>query len=136
MIQSIDHLGIAVADLEEAMALYGKLFSVTEWHREHVVDQGVDIASFTLGSVRIELTAATRPDSPIAKFIEKRGQGIHHVAVLSDNIHADLAEAEQKGIRLIDQQPRSGAHNMQIAFLHPSTTGGVLVELCTPNSTE
>lgn len=136
MIEGIDHIGIAVNNLEEAMELYGKIFAVQNWHREHVHDQGVDIASCVVGTVRIELTAASRADSPITKFIEKRGQGIHHLAVRSTDIRADLADAERNGIKLIDHQPRKGAHNMQIAFLHPSSTGGVLIEYCTESRDE
>lgn len=135
MITNIDHLGIAVANINDAIELYTKLFNVTEWHREHVSDQGVEIASFVLGSIRIELTAASQPDSPIARFIEKRGEGIHHVALYSNDLRADLDIAESKGMRLIDKEPRSGAHNMQIAFLHPSTTKGVLMEFCSKTDT-
>ncbi len=130
MIHGVDHIGVAVNDLHSAMELYTTLFGVAEFHRERVDDQGVDIASFTMGSIRIELTAATRPDSPIARFIEKRGEGIHHVAFKTDNILDDLRVKEEQGIRLVDRVPRNGAHNMLIAFLHPASTGGVLMELC------
>jgi methylmalonyl-CoA/ethylmalonyl-CoA epimerase len=133
MIQAIDHLGIAVKDIDAAMELYTNLLGVQSWHREQVLDQGVDVASCVVGNVRIELTAATRPDSPIAKFIEKRGEGIHHVAFRTDNIQHDLDEASERGFRLIDSHPRQGAHNMMIAFLHPASTGGVLMEFCAEN---
>jgi methylmalonyl-CoA/ethylmalonyl-CoA epimerase len=130
MIQGLDHLGIAVKDINAAMELYGRLFGVEHFHREQVEDQGVDVASFVVGNVRIELTAATRADSPIARFLEKRGEGIHHVAFKSNAIDADLQAAADHGFRLIDEHPRPGAHNMMIAFLHPATTGGVLTEFC------
>jgi len=130
MITNVDHIGIAVRDLDAAMTLYRTLFQVADFHREQVADQGVDIASFQLGEVRIELTAPLHAESPIAKFIEKRGEGIHHVAFRSDAITADLAGMASNGIRLINEQPQRGAHDMLIAFLHPKSTGGVLMELC------
>ncbi|MCO6465800.1 MAG: methylmalonyl-CoA epimerase [Bradyrhizobiaceae bacterium] len=134
MITNVDHLGIAVADLDKAMDTWGRLLGITEWHREQVADQGVEIASCLIGNVRIELTAATTSSSPIARFIEKRGEGIHHVALRSDSLTDDLQEAADKGFTLIDKSPRHGAHNMMIAFLHPASTGGVLVEYCTPRT--
>ncbi len=130
MIQAVDHIGIAVRDITSAMEMYGRMFGVEHFHRETVDDQGVEVASFTIGHVRIELTAATRPDSPIARFIDKRGEGIHHVAFRSSSIEQDLQEVASKGFRLIDEHPRPGAHNMMIAFLHPASTGGVLMEYC------
>lgn len=132
MMQTVDHIGIAVRDLEQSMELYGRLFGVETFHRECVEDQHVDIASFTVGTVRIELTAPTSPTSPIAVFLEKRGEGIHHVAVRTDDIPGELRRLSDDGVRLIDDTPRPGAHNMMIAFLHPKSTGGVLVELCSP----
>lgn len=130
MIQAIDHIGIAVADLTSGKDLYSKIFGVTEFHEETVEEQGVAIASFELNGVRIELTAPIHAESPIAKFIEKRGQGIHHVAFRSSDIQSDLNHMKQHDVRLINEEPRNGAHNMLIAFLHPSSTGGVLMELC------
>jgi len=135
MLNAVDHIGIAVHNIEESMDLYRRIFSVEEFHRETVEDQGVNIASFKVGDVRIELTAPTRPDSPIAGFLEKRGEGIHHVAFRTENIEADLGRLGADGIRLINQQPQRGAHDMLIAFLHPKSTGGVLMELCSPAST-
>ena len=130
MITQLDHIGIAVADLEAAMKLYSGMFGVTDYHRETVEDQGVDVASFELGEIRIELTAPTNEDSPIAKFIAKKGEGIHHVAYRSDAIEEDLARMQDNDIRLINDKPQLGAHDMLIAFLHPKSTGGVLIELC------
>jgi methylmalonyl-CoA/ethylmalonyl-CoA epimerase len=130
MIQGVDHIGIAVRDLDASIALYMKIFQLHDMHREQVPDQGVDIASFALNGVRIELTAPLNADSPIAKFLEKRGEGIHHVAFRTDTINEDLQRLADSGIRLITTEPQFGAHDMLIAFLHPSTTGGVLMELC------
>ena len=131
MITQVDHIGIAVADLDVAMQRYTTLFGVTDFHREQVADQGVDIASFMLGEVRIELTAPLHEQSPIATFIAKRGEGIHHLAFRSDDIEADLEHARSHNIELINRTPQPGAHGMQIAFLHPKSTGGVLMEFCT-----
>lgn len=132
MIQALDHIGIAVRDLETSMDLYRTVFSVQQFHREEVAEQGVAIASFTLNGVRIELTAPLHDDTPIGKFLASRGEGIHHVAFRSDGLVADLARLHDAGIRLIHDTPQRGAHNMQIAFLHPKSTGSVLMELCTP----
>ncbi|MBS1561287.1 MAG: methylmalonyl-CoA epimerase [Bacteroidetes bacterium] len=134
MLNAVDHIGIAVANIDDAMELYRRIFAVSEFHRETVDEQGVHIASFTVGGVRIELTAPSRPDSPIATFLAKRGEGIHHVAFRTDAITADLQRMQDQDIRLINTTPQPGAHNMQIAFLHPKSTGGVLMELCAPAS--
>ncbi len=132
MIQCIDHLGIAVKDLETAVQLYSGIFSVdpTVMHREVVEEQKVSIASFLVGDMRVELTAATSPESPIAKFIEKRGEGIHHVAFRVNGINQQLQTLQTNGIQLINSEATKGAHEMMIAFLHPKSTGGVLMELC------
>lgn len=130
MITQIDHIGIAVRDLDASMELYTKLFGVQHFHQERVESQGVAIASFQLGEVRIELTAPLNEDSPIATFIGKRGEGIHHVAFRSNNIEGDLQQASTHGVQLINSTPQPGAHNMLIAFLHPKSTGGVLIEYC------
>jgi len=130
MINAVDHIGIAVRDLAAAMELYRTIFGVDEFHREIVKEQGVDIASFSLNGVRIELTAPLDDDSPIAGFIAKRGEGIHHIAFKTDTITADLDRLSTSDIRLINAEPQLGAHDMLIAFLHPKSTGGVLMELC------
>ena len=136
MLQGINHIGIAVKDLEVSKERYAQLFRVEQSHEETIEMQKVRIASFSLNGVLIELTAAISDDSPIAQFIAKRGEGIHHIAFTSNAIEDDLSHAEEQGIRLINQIPVPGAHDMQIAFLHPSSTGGVLMEFCQPNNTE
>ncbi len=130
MIQAIDHIGIAVRDLEASITLYKTLFQIDTMHREQVVEFGVDIASFSLNGVRIELTAPLHADTPIGKFLDKRGEGIHHVAFRTDTIGDDLQRLASNDIRLINTEPQNGAHDMLVAFLHPSSTGGVLMELC------
>lgn len=130
MLTSINHIGIAVKDLEASIELFRKIFQFDEIHREVVEEQGVSIGSFKVGDVLIELTQPTREDSPVAKFIEKKGEGIHHIAFNTDNITGDLARLKESGIQLINEEPRTGAHDMLIAFLHPKSTNGVLTEIC------
>ncbi len=130
MIRAIDHIGIAVKDLDESLATWLVLFPGVEVHRETVADQKVDVASFQVGGVRIELTAATDEDSPIAKFLAKRGEGIHHVAFAADAVNDELQRLEAGGIKLINSAAVPGAHDKLIGFLHPKSTGGVLMELC------
>lgn len=130
MIKSINHIGIATYNLETAMNLYGKIFGVAEFHRERVDEQKVDIASFRVGDMLIELTAPTEPDSPIGKFLDKRGEGIHHIAFSTDNVDDELARLKDEGITLINHSAQQGAHDMLIGFLHPKSAGGVLMELC------
>ena len=126
----ISHLGIAVKDLRVAEALFKKLLGEENVHHETVEEQGVSIASLRIGDSLIELTQATRDDSAIAKFIDKRGEGIHHVAIEVDDIESELARLKREGFQLIDEKPRFGAHGMRIAFVHPKATNGVLIELC------
>lgn len=126
----ISHIGIAVRSLDDAMQHYGALFGNDDPHRERVDDQGVDIASYPVGDQVVELTASTRDGSPIDRFIGKRGEGIHHIAFEVEDIHAELDRLRRQGCRLIDETPREGAHDMLIAFVHPSSFNGVLVELC------
>jgi methylmalonyl-CoA/ethylmalonyl-CoA epimerase len=126
----ISHLGIAVKDLATAEAIFKALLGEDHVHHEVVEDQGVSIASLRVGESLIELTQATRDDSPIAGFIEKRGEGIHHIAFEVADLEAELDRLKRQGFRLIDEQPRLGAHGMRIAFLHPKATNGVLIELC------
>lgn len=132
MISAINHIGIAVRDIDAAMQLFGTIFQVESFHRETVEDQHVDVASFSVGGVLLELTAPTSEESPIAKFIEKRGEGIHHIAFSTDDISTELTRIDSAGIRLIDKEAKPGAHDMLIAFLHPKSTNGVLMELVTP----
>ena len=127
---AIAHIGIAVKDLDLSIQTFGKLFNATPAHREEVKEQKVKTAMFSLGSSSIELLQATETDSPIGKFIEKRGEGIHHVAIMVEDIDRELVRMRQEGFRLIDEVPRQGADNCLVAFLHPKTTNGVLIELC------
>jgi methylmalonyl-CoA epimerase len=132
MIKKVSHIGIAVKDLDEGIALYQKL-GLTLEGVEEVPSQMVKVAFFPVGDTRIELVAPTSEDSPVAKFIEKRGEGVQHIAFAVDNLEEALKETEEKGIRLIDKTPRPGAHKADIAFLHPKSTLGVLMELCKEN---
>ncbi len=129
-ITHIEHLGIAVRSLDEAIPYYQKVLGMTCYNIEEVADQKVRTAFFKVGDTKIELLEPTSPESTIAKFIENRGEGIHHIAYAVKGIEGALAEVEEKGVRLIDKTPRPGAEGMTIAFLHPKSTGGVLTELC------
>ncbi|MDR0353559.1 MAG: methylmalonyl-CoA epimerase [Opitutaceae bacterium] len=131
MITKIDHLGIAVHSLDETVSYYEKALGLKCEHREEVPSQKVRTAFFTVGQTHIELLEPTSPDSPIAKFLEKNPKGgIHHVALGTDDITAQLATAKNAGVALINETPVDGAHEMQVAFLHPKSTYGVLTELC------
>ncbi len=127
----IEHLGIAVKSLDEAIPYYESILGLKCYAVEEVADQKVKTAFFKVGQTKIELLEATSPESTIAGFIEKRGEGIHHLAfAVADGVANALAEVEGKGVRLIDKAPRKGAEGLNIAFLHPKSTGGVLTELC------
>jgi len=126
----INHLGIASATLDEAMNRMGRLFDMEVDHLEEVPEQRVRTAFFPVGPSTLEFLEATDPESPVGKFLEKRGQGIHHVAFEVDDVDAAVKELLAKGVRMIDKEPRPGAHGARIAFLHPAETGGVLMELC------
>lgn len=132
MLKSINHIGIAVKDLDAAVDTFRKLFQFDDVHRERVEEQKVAVASFKIGDVILELTAPTADDSPIAKFIAKRGEGIHHIAFESNNIESDLSRLKNEEIKLINESPKDGAHNMLVAFAHPKSTMGVLTEICAP----
>ena len=129
-ITHIEHIGIAVDSLDEAIPYYEEILGLKCYAIEEVTDQKVKTAFFKVGQTKIELLETTDPEGPIGKFISKRGQGIHHIAFASGNIEENLHEAETKGIRLIDKVPRKGAEGLDIAFLHPKSTFGVLTELC------
>ena len=129
MIEKIDHLGIAVTSLDEWIPYYRDVLGLEYGGLEEVAEQKVRVAFFKIGESKIELLEPTSEDSPIAKFIEKRGGGIHHISVKTDDITDALAKHSEQNLRLIDQEPRIGAHNMRIAFIHPKSTGGVLIEL-------
>jgi len=125
----IDHIGIASNSIEEAAAVYRNVLGVQVTETEEVSAQKVRVAMLPVGESRIELLEATSDDSPISKFLAKRGPGIHHIALRVEDIRARLADLQSKGARLIDEEPRTGAGGCLVAFIHPSSTGGVLIEL-------
>jgi methylmalonyl-CoA/ethylmalonyl-CoA epimerase len=125
----IDHIGIATRGIEDAITFYRDALGLDVIETEEVAEQKVRVAMLPIGESRIELLEATSGDSPITRFLEKRGPGIHHIAVRVDDIRAALAGLRQKGARLIDEEPRIGAGGCLVAFVHPSSTGGVLLEL-------
>lgn len=126
----IEHIGIAVKDLQASNLLFEKLFGVPAYKEEEVVSEGVKTAFFRNGPNKIELLEATNPESPIAKFIEKKGEGIHHIAFDVTDIVVEIARLESEGFVVLNQVPKKGADNKLVAFLHPKTTNGVLIELC------
>ncbi|MEK6192649.1 MAG: methylmalonyl-CoA epimerase [Deltaproteobacteria bacterium] len=126
----IDHLGIAVNSIDEGKKFWSDILGLEFEGAETVAEQKVTTAFFPVSESEVELLESTAPDGPVAKYIEKRGAGIQHVAFRVENIDAALAELKEKGVKLIDQEPRIGAGGARIAFLHPKATGGVLVELC------
>jgi len=134
MPKKLEHIGIAVSNLDESEKLFEKLLGTTSYKREEVLSEGVITAFFKIGDIKIELLASTKADSPIAKFIEKKGEGIHHLAFESENITTELSEMNQNGFTLINESPKNGADNKKIAFLHPKSTNSVLVELCQEKS--
>ncbi|HHW91685.1 MAG TPA: methylmalonyl-CoA epimerase [Firmicutes bacterium] len=129
-VSKIDHIGIAVKNLEEAVKLYRDFLQLEVTGVEEVPDQRVKVAFIPVGDSEVELLEPTTADSPVEKFIAKRGEGIHHIAFRVDNLEKALEEAKAAGIRLIDESPRPGAGGARIAFLHPKSSGGVLLELC------
>lgn len=130
--KGVNHIGIAVRSIADQQAFYGETLGAEFEGIETVPSQMVKVAFYRMGCVRLELLEPTDPESPIAKFIEKRGEGLHHIAYSVDDLAARLGELQSQRLRLIDHSPRVGAHHMQIAFLHPSSAGGVLTELCEP----
>ena len=126
----IEHIGIAVKDLAAAIDFYEKVLGLTCYNVEELTDQKVRTAFFMVGQTKIELLESTEPDGPLGKFIEKRGEGIHHIAFSVEKIEEQLDRASKLGITLIDSKPRKGAEGLDIAFLHPKSTSGVLIELC------
>ena len=129
-ILKIDHLGIAVNSIDEGKNFWSEVLGLTFEGTETVAEQKVTTAFFPVGESEVELLESTAPDGPIAKYMEKKGAGIQHIAFRVADIEAALAELKEKGVRLIDEKPRMGAGGAKIAFLHPKATGGVLVELC------
>ncbi len=126
----IEHIGIAVTNLETAISFYENVLGLKCYNIEEVADQKVRTAFFKVGQTKIELLESTDPEGPVGKFIEKKGEGIHHIAFSVENIEDQLEHATEMGVRLIDCKPRKGAEGLDIAFLHPKSTSGVLIELC------
>lgn len=130
MIKKIAHIGIAVKNLQSAKEIYKKLFMSEPSEEEVVEEQKVKVVKFKVGESTIELLEATSPDSPIARFIGKRGEGIHHVGYESDDVKSELQRLDKEGFELINKEPRTGSNNMLIAFIKPGSVGGVLTEIC------
>lgn len=131
-VRAINHIGIAVNSIEEQRHFYEKVLGAAYEGTEEIEDQKARVAFFRVGDVRLELLEPTNPASTVAAFIEKRGEGLHHIAYTVDDIAARIAELKAEGIRMIDEAPRPGAHGARIAFLHPKSSYGVLTELCEP----
>lgn len=129
-ISHIEHIGIAVNSLEEAIPYYEEKLGLKCYAIEEVADQKVKTAFFQVGDTKIELLESTSPDGPIGKFLEKKGQGVHHLAFAVDNVNDSLNELGEKGVQLIDKTSRQGAEGLNIGFLHPKSTMGVLTEIC------
>ena len=129
-INKIEHLGIAVKDLENANLLYEKLLGVPPYKQEEVASESVITSFFKVGESKIELLASTDPNGPIGRFISKKGEGIHHIAFDVDDIEKELQRLEEEGFQLIHTTPKIGADNKKVAFIHPKSTDGVLIELC------
>ena len=128
--KKIEHIGIAVNDLENAIVIYEKLFGVPSYKQEEVASEGVKTAFFMNGPNKIELLEATNPESPIAKFIAKKGEGIHHIAFDVEDIVLEIDRLKKEGFIILNEIPKKGADNKLVAFLHPKSTNGVLIELC------
>ena len=133
-IKRINHIGVAVGSIDEQLAFYRDVLGLEYEGDETVADQKVRVAFFKVGETRVELLEPTGPDSPIAKFIEKRGPGLHHIAYGVEDLPGRIAELQKAGVQMIDQTPRPGGHDMKIAFIHPKSTFGVLTEICEPGS--
>ncbi|MFH7002930.1 methylmalonyl-CoA epimerase [Flavobacterium bizetiae] len=130
MVNKIEHIGIAVKNMEDANVLFEKLLGVPSYKEEAVESEGVLTSFFQTGTNKIELLMATNPESPIAKFLEKKGEGIHHIAFDVEDIHVEIERLKNEGFVLINEVPKKGADNKLVVFLHPKNTNGVLVELC------
>ena len=132
MLSTIDHVGVAVDDIEASIAYYRDVLGMPLVHRETVTDQGVDAALLDVGDGHVELLSPLGPETPVGKFLARRGAGLHHVAYRVQDVDATLAKLAETGVRLIDQQSRIGIRGSRVAFLHPTSTGGVLTEIVTP----
>jgi len=130
MFKKVEHIGIAVKNIQASNELFEKLFGKAHYKIESVESEGVSTSFFQVGETKIELLEATNENSPIAKFIEKRGEGIHHIAYEVDDIFEEMKRLQAEGFELLNQEPKKGADNKLICFLHPKSTGGVLVEIC------
>jgi methylmalonyl-CoA/ethylmalonyl-CoA epimerase len=128
----IDHIGVAVEDLDEAVALYSQKFEMREQHRETVEQFGVEAVLLEIGDGHVELLSPLSAESAVGKFLERSGPGLHHVAYATEDIESSLEQVRSAGLRLIDEEPRTGIRNSRVAFLHPKSTGGVLTELVEP----
>ncbi len=132
MFTRIDHIGVAVEDLDATIAQYNEQFEMTIQHRETVEEQGVEAVLLEVGEGHVELLRPLGPETPVGRFIEKKGPGLHHVAYAVEDVDAELERLKALGVRVIDETPRIGIRGSRIAFLHPASTGGVLTELVTP----
>jgi methylmalonyl-CoA epimerase len=128
-VRGIHHVAVAVRDLDEAIETYGRLFGAELEYRDTVSEQGVEAAAMRVGDGRIELLAATEADTPVGRFLARRGPGMHHVAYEVDDLEAELAELDERGVELIDHEPRPGLYGLRVAFVHPDAADGVLAEL-------
>ena len=128
--QNIEHIGIAVKDIKVANEVYKKLLGYKHYKTEEVISEGVKTSFFVCGDSKIELLEATRPDSPIAKFIDKKGEGIHHIAFSVEDIASEIKRLKSEGFVVLNEEPKKGADNKLVAFLHPKSAHGVLIELC------
>lgn len=128
--QKIEHIGIAVKDLEESNKLFAKLFNKVHYKIEEVASEGVKTSFFKIGSNKIELLEATNSESPIAKFIAKKGEGVHHIAYAVTDIRSEIERLKKEGFIVLNDEPKKGADNKLVVFLHPKSTNGVLIELC------
>ena len=131
-LRGVHHLGFAVTDLDEAIRTYDRLLGASLEHREHLADRGVEAASVLVGTSRIELLAPTGPDTPVGRFLAKRGPGMHHVAYEVDDVGATIARLARDGAQLIDETPRRGLFGLEVAFVHPDAVHGVLTEVVSP----
>jgi methylmalonyl-CoA/ethylmalonyl-CoA epimerase len=128
--RKIEHIGIAVSDLEKSNALFAKLLGKAHFKTEIVEGEGVETSFFQVGETKVELLQATRPDSPIAKYLEKKSEGVHHIAFDVEDIYAEVKRLKEAGFEILNETPKQGADNKLVVFLHPRSTNGVLVELC------
>ncbi|MDG1848939.1 MAG: methylmalonyl-CoA epimerase [Flavobacteriales bacterium] len=130
MVEKIEHIGIAVKNLKEANEVYEKLLGCPPYKTESVESEGVNTSFFQTGESKIELLEASQPESPIAKFIEKKGEGIHHIAFAVEDIKTEIKRLQKEGFKIINENPKKGADNKLVCFVHPKNTHGVLIELC------